>query len=447
MARYARVCAAILLLTVLLAGCATKHPPELPALKTRQERPVVVLIPGFTGTQLRDRDTRKVVWGTGSRLLVPRDGAYGTVHPINASRSATDRLEPFAPVLQVRVLGLFKFEVYGPVLRMMESNGYRPGDLRQPNRGEDFFFFLYDWRYGSVEAAGELARQLEGLRAARGDGQIEVVLICQSNAAMIGRYYLKYGGAPLDQAEAGRASPPPNVRVRKMIFVGTGHGGSLRVLHEMNRGRRYMVAPFGRLITPEAMFTFRPLFESLPAYRQDLFLDGEGRPMGVDLFDPDNWERFGWSVYGRKAQRRLERRERQDLFGDPRDRKEYLRSRLRDALRLHDLLGRDVGGFGATRYYSIQNFRRHTPSRAMLVRKKDRWQTLFLEDKAVRRDPYLRSLAGAPGDGHATLRSQRWLSPQEQAALARLPVYVEGSHFNVILNPAAQRHLLDFLEE
>jgi hypothetical protein len=73
-------------------------------------------------------------------------------------------------------------------------------------------------------------------------------------------------------------------------------------------------------------------------------------------------------------------------------------------------------------------------------------RVLFPDERRVRRDPILSALATDPGDGHATLDSQQWLSPGEHAALARPPVYVRGGgHFELILAPAAQRYLLEFL--
>jgi hypothetical protein len=57
----------------------------------------------------------------------------------------------------------------------------------------------------------------------------------------------------------------------------------------------------------------------------------------------------------------------------------------------------------------------------------------------------LRALATAPGDGHASVSSQLWLSPQESSAMPRPPYYVEGGHFELIRDPATRRHLLEAL--
>ena len=83
----------------------------------------------------------------------------------------------------------------------------------------------------------------------------------------------------------------------------------------------------------------------------------------------------------------------------------------------------------------------------MLAAGEDEWKTYFENDEVVRRNPYLLSLAASPGDGHATVESQNWLSPLEAEALAHPPLYVEGTHFGIMLNPATMRRVLQFLAE
>ncbi|RLE22395.1 MAG: hypothetical protein DRJ50_07715, partial [Actinobacteria bacterium] len=84
--------------------------------------------------------------------------------------------------------------------------------------------------------------------------------------------------------------------------------------------------------------------------------------------------------------------------------------------------------------------------RALLVQERGEWRTYFLGDEKVDRDPVLRELASAPGDGHAGLASQRGLSAQEEAAVAAT-VQVEGGHFDAIIQPESINAILAFLAE
>jgi hypothetical protein len=49
-------------------------------------------------------------------------------------------------VLRVRFLGIVEFDLYSGLVRAMEADGYRLGDLGDPRPEDSFFFFTYDWR-------------------------------------------------------------------------------------------------------------------------------------------------------------------------------------------------------------------------------------------------------------------------------------------------------------
>ena len=104
----------------------------------------------------------------------------------------------------------------------------------------------------------------------------------------------------------------------------------------------------GRTFLPETLFTFESLFETLPAYRDDLFFDEEGKPLDIPVFEAESWQRYGWSVFDPETQLRVRKRERTELFGEEEDRVRYLRRVLDRALLIHRLLMRDVEGFGDT---------------------------------------------------------------------------------------------------
>lgn len=420
-------------LAALSCACGPRRSPLLQPLLERERKTPVVLIPGVTGSMLREGETGKVRWGNARGFFFPHDGGYGLARPIPAD--TPDDLETFAPILQVTLLGIWKVDIYAALQRLMEANGYRPGNLDDPRPDDTFFFFPYDWRYSNGDAVRELARKLENLRRVRGEDTLHVDFVCQSNAARIARFFVKYGGASLEQAEAGTAHRPADVAVDKLILLGTANGGGLRTLRDMNRGRKY-VGMIGRKLQPETIFTMWSPYEALPLYREDWFYDGAGESVDADLTDAADWRRFGWSIYGREAAARLHKAGRTDLFGDEAQREDYLAAALDRAVRLHRLLVDDVADPGATRYYAIQSRSQPTLARALLEEKKGRWRTRFEGAGPAAREP---------GDGHATLASQAWLAPQERAALAHDTVYVDAEHRKIVLSREAQRWILEFL--
>lgn len=437
-------------LALLASACTSFGPGDgAPRTAIAQPEATLVFVSGVTGTKLVDPESGALAWGTSAQLLRPRDRGYSLALPLASaegeepSRAAhrQARYEPVGPILEMRLFGWRK-KIYGPLIERLEREGYRLGRLTEPGAGGDLFFFDYDWRRSTLDAALSLGRQLGALAARRG-GDLEIDLVCQSNASKICRYLVKYGSLSLDEAESGQAPPPAEFRIRKLVLIGASNGGAMRALALLDRGRRY-VPLLGRKISIEVLFTLRALFDDLPSYREDLFVDGEGRPLAVDLFRPQAWVDYGWSVFDPEVESRVERAGREDLFGSRDERLAYLTAQLRRARRFQALLLRDVPSFPPVRYYRLENRSQSTMDRAVLDRVGGGWRTGFAIDGRIGRNPRLAALVAAPGDEHATLSSQRDLSPQEEAAFAGAAM-IAGGHFEMVIERRGLDALVSFL--
>lgn len=365
-------------LAVLLVGVVTGWlaPPGAPSPATleRGSPPPaipVVLVPGTTGSALAARATGELAWGRTGNLLAPRDGGYALALPITeplgdpatAADEVPSRLEATA-VLGTLRLGPARKPIYDPLLDALAAAGYRRGDLARPEPGDTLFAFPYDWRQSNVVGARRLLAALAHLRQARGGDAVQVDLICQSSGAHICRWLIRHGGASIAAAEAG-AQPPAWLRVRKLVLVGAPNGGSLRILREIDRGRRY-VPLAGRRMRPEVLFSFRSLYEDLPHAGEGLLLDEDGEPLPAgegDLYRAETWRRLGWSVFAPGARERLLAR--RDLFFAGEDERfAYLAERLEAARRVHTLLARDPETSRVPRIYLVGNDDEPTPRRA-----------------------------------------------------------------------------------
>ena len=213
----------------------------------------------------------------------------------------------------------------------------------------------------------------------------------------------------------------------------------MRILREVHRGRKYLPL-VGRTMQPEVLFSFPAMFQDLPAHIEEPFVDAQGRPLDLNLFDAQTWVEHAWSVFQDDARERMVQRP--DLFGDEALRIEYLRASLDRGRRLHRLLAQDVDHFGDTRYFSIQNGFEPTPHLAVVG---EPGSLIFTGDEELEEQPYLSYLITRPGDGHATVDSQMALSPQELAVMEE-PYLVHGGHFELILTPGSLRRMLDFLD-
>jgi hypothetical protein len=400
----------------------------------------VVVVPGVTGSRLRNTASGEDVWGPARTFFGPKDRGHGLALPLREDDEALDPLEPNGTIFQVRLLSWTK-EVYRPLRKAFEQAGYRLGDLGRLAPDADLFFFAYDWRQDNLDTAERLHRALELLASGSSDPRVH--LVCQSNAARVCRWLAKYGGLSLEEAEAGRL-PARRYRITKLILVGASNGGSMRQLHELHSGRKY-VPGIGRFLGPETLFTLRTLFGDLPADREGLFVDADGRPLDVDLYDPASWTTYGWSIFDRDVELELQGKAQAEIFGERGDRVGYLTDVLDRARRVHLALDRASAAFGGTAIYLLLNRSGVAPTRAQIVPRKDGgWRLRFFDDPGVQNSIRMVSLLAAPGDGHATLASQLGLSRQESDALAGRRE-ASGGHFEVVLTRAAHEAILEFL--
>ena len=404
-----------------------------------------MVLPGFTGVRLLDTSTGRLVWGDGRVLIRPRDGGY-PMALAPGKDPAAGSVVPDGPILSFRVLGVIPFDAYAPLVEIAERRGYRLGDALEPQVGERLFFLDYDWRQGIEPAVRRLHDLLERIRVARGQDVLRVSLVAQSNAARIARYYARYGPATLEEAESGGTGPPASIRVERIVFVGTAHGGAIRVLRMMLRGRTY-VPVVGKHFLPETMFTWPAIYEALPHHRDDLFVDPDGRPVEADLYDPATWKTYGWAMYDPEVRRRIDTLGQDGPFGTQEDRERFLATQLARAKRLHHLLEQDGVDGVETRYVSVQSRGRETPARAVLEPRDGGWRTLFSEDRWVRRRPRLLEATTADGDGHATLASQEHLSESERSLLEGRTIRVRGTHFKMITLEDNLQRIFDLLEQ
>ncbi len=422
----------------LLAGCALAEPPaaeDRPPLGSGTRRPVV-LVPGVTGSMLRTPGG-EVAFGGTRQFFLPRDGGHRLTRPLDSSLAAP--FVAFDLIREIRIPLLLRKPIYQPIVDLLVDAGYRQGNIAHPSADASLYLFAYDWRQDNVESAALLSASLAAIRAATRNSRVD--LVCQSNGAHVCRWAARFGA--LDLAAAEQGAQTPGAGIGRLILVGASNGGSLRILREMNRGRRY-VPLIGRRFQPEIFFTFPSLFADLPSSSSadGLFLDVEGKVLDVALYDPESWQRFGWSIFARPAASRADRA--RPLFGTFDARRRFLATQLERATRFQALLAGESGDPDVVAYHLVENDGEPTPRRAVLVPDGRGWKTIFTGDRWLASRPRLAERTSSPGDGHSVLGSQRHLSAVETPRLAP-PRRVTGGHFEMLLEPETQEYLREVL--
>ena len=419
-------------LSLGVAACSGAGAP-LPEGYPAPERPVV-LVPGITGSALRTPE-RRVAFGTARQLFLPRDGGYLLTRALDGSSPAFDAFD----LLREIDLGIYRKPIYQPLIDLLGAVGYPLGDPERPTASPQLYPFAYDWRQDNLDNAARLAVTLRRIADASG-GRVD--LICQSNGAHLCRWAARYGELGLEKAESVEKGAEIAVHrppLGRLVLVGTSNGGSLRILQEMNRGRRYLPL-VGRRFLPETFFTFPSLYLDLPFDSTDLFVDAGGERLDIELHDAASWERYGWSIFAPESSARADRHS--ALFGTREERRSYLERQLERSRRAQTLLGTGVSPPDAVSYHLIENGSAPTSRRAMVERRGARWRTLFAGDRGV--TAAARRRLTEAGDGHSVLASQRHLTPAEAAVLAP-PKAVGGGHFEMLQEAETERYLLDVL--
>jgi pimeloyl-ACP methyl ester carboxylesterase len=181
----------------------------------------IVIVPGYMGSKLRDRNTGEIVWLDIPGLLQNPFKIGDAIDTMLKKMSyPNDDLEPAGILDDVLIAPPWvKQEQYGRLIEKLREWKYkidpqdiRPGDLAA-------YTFSYDWRQDNRISARQLGRAIEGWQQ-RHPGA-KAWLIAHSNGGIISRWYI--------QQEGGRD------HVGKLLLMGSPWDGapkSIRVLME-----------------------------------------------------------------------------------------------------------------------------------------------------------------------------------------------------------------------
>jgi pimeloyl-ACP methyl ester carboxylesterase len=295
----------ISLILLVLSGCATVHQVNEKTLaaiyaeqRTQPKKYPVIFVPGIMGSILKDQTTNKMVWGRLSmgisRLLaLPINAPFKAVNLVTGN----DNLVP-AGILDKYTLfpGLVEVEVYDKARRItVQAGGF--------TKDKDAFAFSYDWRKDPVEAAKQLGTLIDRIKKQSGNPNLKVNLVCHSQGGLIARYYVKYGTADvLNETTIPEPTYAGAKNINKIIMVGTPNVGSMEAFYRLDQG---LWLPFIGKIKPETTFTMLSLYTLLPYQGDQIFIDSQGKPLAIDIYDPSNWEKYGWSIFNPELQKHI----------------------------------------------------------------------------------------------------------------------------------------------
>lgn len=413
----------VLVLSVVASGCiSARRTPNLEqifvtARNTTGKRPVVV-IPGILGSELINPKTGETVWPSAFRTS--QEGL-----PISPNLEANrDDLIPGKIVETAKLAKLLpEVYVYRDLLEALRRYaGYREGDWNNPAVDGDrdtFYVFAYDWRRDNVTNARELVRRLQLLKEKLKRPDLKFNVVAHSMGGLIARYAAMYGDADLP---AGDAAIQPTwlgaAHISKIVMIGVPNEGSADAFatliegYSVTEGMRRRVPLLNKLTAEDAART-PSVFQLLPHESVVRFLDENLKPLDVDLYDAENWKRYGWSaLHTPDFRRRFENSE--GTNGETLDELDaYLTATLNRARRFHQALDAADTTTAPVVLLAIGGDCEETLNAPILLRdeKRNRWVTVTrprefrtssgvkISKKTVTAAMYI------PGDGRVTRAS------------------------------------------
>ena len=264
------------------------------------KRPVIV-IPGILGSELINSKTGETVWPSAFRTS--QEGL-----PISPNLASNhDDLVPGKIIETLRLARLLpEVYVYRDLLEALRRYaGYRDGDWENPavdGYQDTFYVFAYDWRQDNVANARTLVRRLERLKTKLQRPDLKFNVVAHSMGGLIARYAAMYGDVDLPEGD-GPIQPTWSgaAHISKIVMIGVPNEGSADAFstliegYSITEGLRRRV-PLLNKLTAEDAVSSPSVFQILPHRQAVRFLDENLQPLQIDLYDPEVWKRYGWSV-------------------------------------------------------------------------------------------------------------------------------------------------------
>lgn len=237
----------------------------------------IVLVPGFMGSMLRDKNTKKVVWIDFSQAGLNPLNWQEWVDQLAANmRYPNDNLEPAGIVQDVLFLPPWiKMEQYSRLLRTLTSWGYKTDPNQFPEEELNVYAFAYDWRQDNRISGKQLAQAVERWSAMHPGA--EVWLMGHSNGGIVSRWFI--------EKEGGKD------KVKRLFLLASPWDGAVKAVYMLFQGLDVVFRQKFNLFglperTRETLRTFPGAYQLIPQSREFL-QDADGNPLSI--FDGPDW--------------------------------------------------------------------------------------------------------------------------------------------------------------
>ena len=267
---------------------------------TTQAQPPVILIHGIMGSKLRNKNSLKELWfGSLANLIFSNYENVGlkinpfTLEPQNKA------VEPFA--IADKAAGT---DYYHAIINTLQQfGGYKLTTIDEKISDFDrhLYVFTYDWRQDNVKSAKKLYHFINQIKANYNKPHLKIDIVAHSMGGLISRYYLRYGDVDVLEGNDFPLNLKGAQNIRKVILLGTPNFGSVGAVESFITGLKVGL----RKIPTEILVTMPSVYQLFPHSINSWLIDIDGNQLDRDVFDSEIWQRFQWSIYDPKVQKRI----------------------------------------------------------------------------------------------------------------------------------------------
>lgn len=272
----------------------------------------VIIVHGFLGSNLLDKETGNNVWGKfggGDSFTLSDQKMRALSIPMSQGKPLRELKDNTVPngalnTVEVNFLGItFKENAYINLVNVLHGGGYQL-EGRPLDEGKNFhtlFQFSYDWRRDLQESAAALHKfilekrkyiqqQYEALYGVK-NYDVQFDLIGHSMGGLVSRYYLRYGAADLPpKGDEPEITWEGSKYIDRLIILGTPNAGYLDTLIEMQKGTD--VPPF----PPALLGTWPSYYQMLPDASTKSVVYKSDPSKAVDIYDFRTWVKMKWGL-------------------------------------------------------------------------------------------------------------------------------------------------------
>lgn len=272
-----------LILLISVAACSTRG-PELSSENFSPDphmpQKILLFIPGYYGTKLKEKDTGVLRWAKASNFLFSQTGLSQQIP--GTSVGSTNELIVDGILRNVLVLPkLWDVDSYGSTLTQLDRFAIDHKMKLVP--------VAYDWRDDFGACLKTIDQKIKSLNLKDND---ELYVVSHSMGALLMAYYIRYGAQDVDTAvenwdglkqikKAALIAPP--LHGLMILFRDIGEGTSLGVNRTLLSGLDYS--------------TFKSSYFFLPPKGEDIALNEAKEKIVLDIHDINKWEKNLWGPF------------------------------------------------------------------------------------------------------------------------------------------------------